>query len=703
MLHKLSIILLFSALAAGFISCSQKSELRIDSKRYEFGNILDVAYTPDTLTRCNGWFSDAGSWMGFTLPKKDNWVNGFCGPFSLDMNRRQWMAKSAVVVSFADHENDTFIPDSINYFPGEIYLSSYSPNGKINQRLHFVDASTALLSICSKEAKKLAFTGSQWSNDVEISTKQNTILVRHPSGEIIMLTFNPDIVLTVGEHNYKAIGTLTENETHVAISFFTSEKEIPAGFQKSMFVLNDTRKALTENSKRWNGYLNKILRTDMKPEYDRIAVKSAVTLLSNWRTYRGGLLHEGIVPSHAVGYFVGFWAWDSWRFSAALARFEPELAKNNIRAMFDYQQPDGMIIDCIYTDPAENNARDSKPPLVSWAVDEIFTHTNDTSFLKEMYPQLMAYYKWWYNKRDHNKNGMCEYGSTDGTLEAAAWESGMDNAIRFDNTRMVRNNDEGNAWSMNQESVDLNAYLALECRLLKRFAGILGVAFDAPDYSSYVADYFFDKEKGFFFDRRLTDGSFVEEYGCEAYTPLWTNVAHPEQVEKMLTVLLDTTKFSTYIPFPTIAADNPKYNPRGYWRGPIWLDQTYFAIRGLRNYGYTKLADEYTLQVFDRLQGLQEDAPIHENYGTHTGERLKAPHFSWSSSHLLMLYEDYGKTLHYNKANSHNFKLFTLPLCLFKLNQLYGYFKFPFCIRTYTFRRAGDGDREFNRIFAQKI
>ena len=83
----------------------------------------------------------------------------------------------------------------------------------------------------------------------------------------------------------------------------------------------------------------------------RIAVKAVTTLISNWRTHRGGLLHEGIIPSHAVGYFVGFWAWDSWRFSAGTAKFDPELAKNNIRAMFDYQQPDGMIIDCIYTDP----------------------------------------------------------------------------------------------------------------------------------------------------------------------------------------------------------------------------------------------------------------------------------------------------------------------------------------------------------------
>ena len=311
--------------------------------------------------------------------------------------------------------------------------------------------------------------------------------------------------------------------------------------------------------------------------------------------------------------------------------------------MFDYQQPDGMVIDCIYTDPSENNARDSKPPLVCWAVDEIFTHTGDTAFVSEMYPQLLAYYKWWYQKRDHNHNGMCEYGATDGTLEAAAWESGMDNAIRFDDAMMLKNDGGEDAWSMDQESVDLNAYLALECKLLKKFSGLLNVSFDAPDYSNKVADYFFDPKLNFFFDRRLKDGSFIEEPGCEAYTPLWTQIATQEQVDKMLSMLQDTAKFSTYIPFPTIAADNPKYNPRGYWRGPIWLDQTYFAIRGLRNYGYHKLADEYTLQVFDRLNGLKEGAPIHENYGTHTGERLKAPHFSWSSSHLLMMYDDYGK------------------------------------------------------------
>lgn len=644
MKHKFTKITLLTAVVAGFTAaCNPASENIPTGKRYEFNNILDIAYTPDTLTRCRGWFTDAGSWMGFTLPQKDHWVNGFCGPFSLDMNRRQWMAQSAVTVGYADQANVIFTPDSTCYFPGELYLSASSEEGKIIQRLNFLDASTALLRIHSDAGKELSLTASQWGKEIQVQTDQNTVIARHPSGEIVALTFTPDVSVKGTDNNYQAKINGSEHDTYVAISFYTGEKELSAGLQKAQLALSNPQEGLKANKERWEGYLTKILRKDMKPEYDRIAVKAVVTLISNWRTHRGGLLHEGIVPSHAAYYFVGFWAWDTWRFSAALAKFDPELAKDNIRAMFDYQQPDGMIIDCIYTDPAENNARDSKPPLVSWAVDEIFTHTNDTAFIGEMYPQLMAYYKWWYNKRDHNRNGMCEYGSTDGTLEAAAWESGMDNAIRFDDAKMLKNNGAEDAWSMDQESVDLNAYLALECKLLKKFASILGVTFDGPDYSSQVADYFFDKEKGFFFDRRLKDGSFIQEPGCEAYTPLWTEVATADQVKAMLPLLTDTAKFSTYIPFPTVAADNPKYNPRGYWRGPIWLDQTYFAIRGLRNYGYNKMADEYTLQVFDRLQGLKEGAPIHENYGTHTGELLKAPHFSWSSSHLLMLYDDYGK------------------------------------------------------------
>ena len=628
-----------AGMVAGCLACSRSAQkMPPNSTRYEFGDILNIALTPDSTVRRAGCFTDAGSWMGFTIPETDKWVNGFCGPFSLD--NRIWFAQSAVCVDFLDG-NGTLTPDSATYFPGEVYIASSSNDRKIEQRMNFVNSSTALLQVSSNVAEGFKFTGKDWNSKVRLERGEQTITAYHPNGEVVQLTFMPDVELSCDGKNYVASTAADCQQMNVAVSFYFSDKELASGAQKSVALLQNPQPELAANAKRWEEYLQKVLRKDMKHEYDRVAVKSVVTLISNWRTHRGGLLHEGVIPSHAVTYFMGFWAWDSWRFSAALARFAPELAKNNIRAMFDYQWPDGMIIDCIYTNPAENNARDSKPPLVCWAVDEIFTHNQDTAFVKEMYPQLLAYYKWWYNKRDHDRNGMCEFGSTDGTLEAAGWESGMDNAIRFDNAKMLKNGND--AWSLDQESVDLNAYLAYECKLLKKFAALIDTAFDAPDYSDKVADYFFDEKIGYFCDRRLKDGSFIEEPACEGYTPFWTQIATKKQMEKALVLFTDTTKFSTYIPFPTAAADNPKCDPNGYWRGPIWLDQTYQAIKGLRNYGYNDLADKYTLQVFDRCQGLTGDAPIHENYGTHTGERLQASHFSWSASHLLMLYEDYGK------------------------------------------------------------
>ena len=620
-------------------SCNQHTtETEQQTSRYDFPDIIDIRLTPDENPYNAGCFTDAGSWMGFTIPQPDKWVNGFCGPFSID--HRIWFSQSMVEVGFTG-KDETFTPDSTCYFPGEVYMASTAPSGKIEQRLNFISAQTALLKVTTDVQEGLTFSNKGLAKDTQIRATKNNVTFSHKNGEIIQLKFQEGVTINQEGDTYKTTLPANQKETYVAISFYPSDKEIATGAQRSTKILASPKGYMQENQQRWNGYLTHVLRDDMSYKYDRIAVKAMVTLISNWRTNREGLLHDGIIPSHAVHYFIGFWAWDSWRFSAALAQFFPELAKNNIRAMFDYQQEDGMVIDCIYTNPEENNARDSKPPLVCWAVDEIFTHNADTTFLTEMYPQLLSYYKWWYKKRDHDQNGMCEFGSTDGTRIAAAWESGMDNAIRFDNAKMLKNADD--AWSLNQESVDLNAYLAQECRLLKKFAKILNISFDGPDYSEHVADYFFNPATNFFGDRQLKDRKFINDLGCEAYIPLWTQIASKEQVKKMLPTLQDTAKFSTYIPFPTAAADNPKCNSDGYWRGPIWLDQTYFAIKGLRNYGYNELADKYTLQVFDRLEGLTDNAPIHENYGTHTGKRLQAPHFSWSSSHLLMMYKDFRK------------------------------------------------------------
>ena len=76
MKHKFIHIICFTLLVAGLTACTSGSK-KTAEQRYTFNNILDIAYTPDTLHRCYGWFTDAGSWMGFTLPEKAQWVNGW--------------------------------------------------------------------------------------------------------------------------------------------------------------------------------------------------------------------------------------------------------------------------------------------------------------------------------------------------------------------------------------------------------------------------------------------------------------------------------------------------------------------------------------------------------------------------------------------------------------------------------------------------
>ena len=151
----------------------------------------------------------------------------------------------------------------------------------------------------------------------------------------------------------------------------------------------------------------------------------------------------------------------------------------------------------------------------------------------------------------------------------------------------------------------------------------------------------FDKESGCFYDILLDGKGFCKVQGPEGWIPLWAGAATQEQAEKVKQMIMDSTKFATYIPFPTIAKDHPEFTPTadGYWRGPVWLDQAYFAIKGLANYGYKKEAKIFINQLFNRLEGLkQRGKPIYENYNPLNGKGLNAAHFSWSATHLLLLY-----------------------------------------------------------------
>lgn len=318
-----------------------------------------------------------------------------------------------------------------------------------------------------------------------------------------------------------------------------------------------------------------------------------------------------------------------------------------MRTLFDYQAENGMVPDFIGYDRRYNNWRDTKPPLAAWGTMNIYRETGDKDFLREMFDKLCRFHNWWYEDRDHDHNGICEYGSTDGTLIAAAWESGMDNGVRFDNTVMLRNKD--GAWSMNQENICLNSFLYAEKLILAEMAGILGehdmgvkLENEAKKVKEYVQTRMFDPETGFFYDTRLESGDFVKVMGAEGWLPLWAGIATEEQAKSVMDKMMDEHRFNSTLPLGTLDVSHPALRPvRGYWRGPVWVDQVYFGITGLRRYGFNEEADFLMEKFLDNAQGLAGNGAIHENYNPLTGEALNSPNFGWSSALIIkMLLED---------------------------------------------------------------
>ena len=657
------IILLFVSCFLG--ACGKKEEVRIQYQQENYKDVLNVRGMPKKVKdRTVFSFSDLGSWHSYSLPDTLSHYGSFVGPFIMTQDNGLWLAKTLAKVNLK--KKDKIIDfgkatRAIHYLPGKLTQSYTWSDLILEMNLIFVSNRTAfidvLLTNTSGKVQNLSieWEGETWLEGVENLVEENGISLKLPNNDsrafLRFSNYNKPKVDLVGQ-NYSFVFDATI-QAKEELRFQQSQSVVFDGkeLQKELAITDQlfagaTKKSVEDNAERWNNYLSQLLQKDQTASSQRLIVKCLNTLNNNWRSAAGELKHDGLFPSYARKWFHGFWSWDSWKHAVALVRFNPELAKEQMRTMFVYQDEYGMIADCVFRDTSieQHNWRDTKPPLAAWAVWEIYKQTNDKNFLNEFYDKLERYHEWWYKYRDHDQNGLCEYGSTDGTRVAAGWESGMDNAVRFDSALIVQNNSI--SWSLNQESVDLNAYLCTEKKILSQMNVVLGNSDRATELDKEVAElekkiqaHFYDKETGYFYDVAIENKTPLKVKGPEAWTVLWSKIATEEQAAGIKKSIEAPDEFNTFVPFPTLVANHPNFDPeKGYWRGPVWLDQVYFAIKGLEHYGYDDLAENMKTKLLQNAEGvLDSDLPLRENYHPITGKGLNANHFSWTAAHLLLL------------------------------------------------------------------
>lgn len=631
---------------------------QLNSDRNDFYNLINIKNVPDSQKDQDCFvFADLGSWTGYALPENEatRLAGSFVGPYM--MTGRGWVACSLaeplILINGEKYDLARNI-QTAKYYPGKLVQEFSDERLSFVTELCFSSARTAVIrsyveNVGSEELNiSMQWHGGVYENNASLSLNGNSVNIQQKQEPgYTSVNFNTakevrlqgkDSLLVVEQESYRLKpGDGFETVSTQTFAFDEASLNTELAHLKDM----NATQVFSDNEKRWNNYLSSLFNSDSpfmrENKYRHVVTKAVITLVANWRTASADILHDGSYPSYN-GFF-GIWSWDSWKHAAANALYNPEEAKNEVRCLFDYQAENGMIPDFVSRNKDRINWRDTKPPLAAWAVKCIYDATGDKAFVAEMFDKLYKYHQWWYTHRDHDKNGICEYGSTDGTLLAACWESGMDNGVRFDDAVMLKNDPE-DAWSMNQENICLNSFLYAEKGFLADMADLLDkkdlasqLRKDADALKMHIQTKMFDEETGFFYDTRLETGDFIKVMGAECWLPLWAGVATPEQARKVLDKMLDPKKFNSRVPLGTLDISHSRLRPtRGYWRGPVWIDQVYFGVTGLRNYGFNEEADMFVSKYIDNAQGLLTDGPIHENYNPLTGETLNCPNFGWSSA-----------------------------------------------------------------------
>jgi len=127
------------------------------------------------------------------------------------------------------------------------------------------------------------------------------------------------------------------------------------------------------------------------------------------------------------------------------------------------------------------------------------------------------------------------------------------------------------------------------------------------------------------------DNSFIMTLAVSNLFPLLLPNLPRKYAQAILTQLTDTKKFWTPYPIPSVAADEPTFDPdfkeHLLWRGPTWINTNWYIVIGLLRHGFQNEAHE----LAKRTISLVEQEGFREFYQPFTGYGMRVPHFSWST------------------------------------------------------------------------
>jgi len=379
-------------------------------------------------------------------------------------------------------------------------------------------------------------------------------------------------------------------------------------------------------------------------DFDRAYREIRATLRGQWRN---GMVPHVVFYGWPSAYFPGA---DVWR-SQEVPEAPPDLPTSGI----------------------------TQPPVLAWVTEILFRRDPDrrraAAFARAVFPALLAYHRWLHTAR--NPDGLQL------SLIVHPWESGMDNSPLWDLPLSRVPTDGLPPYSRGDirwvppeqrpRPADYDRFVALILHLRSHRYGESGartspfrvydVLFNALRHRSEEAlralaralgepseeiedwlgrgqaafqRWLWDPERAFFLDWDGVAGGRIPVIAAGGFVALCAGVATPEQAQAMVARYLRNPEAfwpgrGTRYLVPTVSQAEPGWEPRRYWRGPIWINLNALIAHGLRRYGFLAEAEA----IRDHTMALVEQAGFWEYYDPRTGEGLGIADFTWSAALTL--------------------------------------------------------------------
>ncbi|MDN3664658.1 amylo-alpha-1,6-glucosidase [Algibacter miyuki] len=152
----------------------------------------------------------------------------------------------------------------------------------------------------------------------------------------------------------------------------------------------------------------------------------------------------------------------------------------------------------------------------------------------------------------------------------------------------------------------------------------------------------YDEELGAYIHYDLRNEKPLRYLSSSSFAPLCASIPSEARAKKMVEVMME--KFGGEEQYLCASFDptSERFNPKKYWRGPVWINLNWMLFKGLKQYGFTEIAERVKQDSVDMIDknGFYEYFDSRKEMHKDGTAGYGGNDFSWTAALLIDMLND---------------------------------------------------------------